>query len=106
MTPGVHTSGFGLRAPRRSMRPRLTPCWWPSCASRVRRSYVISGAESNPAPSDGQTLARHPADVLHQHLPLGHLDPLVQAIDVVVVLDRNHRLGDDHAGVDAGIDHE
>ena len=38
--------------------------------------------------------------------PLGDLDPLVQRLDGVVVLDRHRGLGDDRAGVDAGVDDE
>ncbi len=44
---------------------------------------------------DRVALADHASHGVDEHLPLGDLDPLVQRLDGVVVLDRHHRLRDD-----------
>ena len=53
---------------------------------------------------DRPSLAGHPADGPDQHLPLGDLDPLVQGLGGVVVVDGHRDLGDDGAGVDSLVD--
>src|SRR5665647_1396231 len=50
-------------------------------------------------------IARDPAHHLHEEVPLDVLDPLVQPSFVVVVGHPDRTLGDDRAGVDAGVDH-
>ena len=105
---GHGTPRFGDRvgAPRRSMLPRVTPWWWPTCASRVAAVYRAPAADANPAAVDRDPLARDPADRVDEHRPLGGLDPLVERLDVVVLGHLDRHLGDDRAGVDARVDHE
>ena len=87
----------------------FTPWWLPTCASRVRPAYCTAtehGPRRTLRPSIVKPSRAIRPTVVDQHRPLGDLDPLVQRLDVVVVLDRHRRLGHDRAGVDAGVDDE
>ena len=64
------------------MLPTSLPGGPPTCASRVTSAYPDSAAV------DDVPLARHPAHGVDEHPALGDLDPLVEGLDGVVVLDR------------------
>src|SRR5665647_2443907 len=70
--------------------------------AKARVVVLISGTGTNLA----ALLAAHrdPAHHLHEEVPLDVLDPLVQPSFVVVVGHPDRTLGDDRAGVDAGVD--
>ena len=55
---------------------------------------------------DGEAFAGDPAHGVDEHRPLGDLDPLVQDVDVVVVLHGHDGLRDDRPGVDPLVDDE
>ena len=99
-----------MRAPRRSMRSLHSLVVDPPAPVVCAPSLVDppdAGCRTAPLrPSIVKpSRAIRPTDV-DQHLPLGDLDPLVQRLDGVVVLDRDHALGEDRPGVDAGVDDE
>ena len=74
---------------------------------RDRDAVAVCGQSEADLPVlDGEALARHPADGVDQQRALGDLDPLVQRLGGVVVLDRDRGLRHDRAGVDAVVDEE
>ena len=55
---------------------------------------------------DGEAFGQRACRALDEHHPLGGLDPFVEGLDGVVVLDGHRGLGDDRPGVDTGVDDE
>src|SRR3954449_10184069 len=66
--------------------PDVTPRWCPTRASRVRPAYRRS-ADADSAAFHRETLVGQPGDDVDEELALLDLDPLVQALLGVVVLD-------------------
>ena len=88
------------------MPSRVTPWWWPTCASRVAADYRDAGPMRTRRPSTVRpSRAMRPT----ASTSIARSAVLIRSwsdVDVVVVLDRHRHLGDDRAGVDAGVDHE
>src|SRR5690606_7306218 len=75
-------------------------------ASHGRDHSIGSGADPDRTPLESPSFAGQPADLLDELGTLGHLDPLGECLDVVVLLHRDGDLGEDRPGVDAGVDEE